>query len=301
MLCDPETGKPFQLFEAQKQFFAHCWQRDGNGRALYSEQCLAAPKKSAKTTIAAMHVLTTTCLYGGRFAEAYCCANDLEQAQSRVFQQIRRIVECSPHLKREAEITQQRITFPHTGAVIQAIASDAAGAAGGHPVISSFDELWGYTSERSRRMWDEMVPVPTRKFSVRLTTTYAGFENESTLLLELYQRGLKQKQVAQSLYAGDGLLMAWHHQPIAPWQTPAWLTEMRRSLRPNQYLRMIENQFVTSESSLHEICRPGIDVSNPTSADCQPAVFCHSTLGWMPASNMTAPPLWRWPGSRRRS
>ena len=93
VLCDPETGKPFQLFEAQRQFFAHCWQRDGNGRALYSEQGFAAPKKSAKTTIAAMHVLTTTCLYGGRFAEAYCCANDLEQAQSRVFQQIRRIVD----------------------------------------------------------------------------------------------------------------------------------------------------------------------------------------------------------------
>ena len=43
--------------------------------------------------------------------------------------------------------------------------------------------------------------------------------------------------------------MAWHHEPIAPWQTEAWLAEMRRSLRTNQYLRMIENRFVTSESS----------------------------------------------------
>jgi hypothetical protein len=37
------------------------------------------------------------------------------------------------------------------------------------------------------------------------------------------------------LYAGDGLLMFWSHQPIAPWQTQAWIAEMRRSLRPNQY------------------------------------------------------------------
>jgi phage terminase large subunit-like protein len=60
---------------------------------------------------------------------------------------------------------------------------------------------------------------------------------------------MAQPEVAPSLYAGDGLLMAWHHDPIAPWQTERWLAEMRRSLRPNQFLRMIENRFVTSESS----------------------------------------------------
>jgi hypothetical protein len=78
--------------------------------------------------------------------------------------------------------------------------------------------------------------------------TYAGFSGESVMLEELYKRGLAQPQVGPSLYAGDGLLMAWHHEPIAPWQTEAWLAEMRRSLRPNQYLRMIENRFVGSES-----------------------------------------------------
>jgi hypothetical protein len=39
--------------------------------------------------------------------------------------------------------------------------------------------------------------------------------------------------------------MFWAHEPIAPWQTESWLSDMRRSLRPNQYLRMIENRFVT--------------------------------------------------------
>jgi hypothetical protein len=33
---------------------------------------------------------------------------------------------------------------------------------------------------------------------------------------------------------------------IAPWQTKAWRAEMRRSLRPNAYLRMI---VVTTEST----------------------------------------------------
>jgi hypothetical protein len=79
--------------------------------------------------------------------------------------------------------------------------------------------------------------------------TYAGFEGESALLEELYRRGLQQPQVAQNLYAGDGMLMFWSHEPVAPWQTDEWLAEMRRSLRPNQFSRMIENRFVTSASS----------------------------------------------------
>ena len=253
VLRDPETGKPFELFDAQRQFFEHAWKLTEDGRLLYPEQCFGAPKKTGKTGTAGMHLLTTTCLYGGRFAEAFCVANDFEQAQGRVFQSVKRIVEASPYLRREAEILANRVTFPQTGAVIQAIGSDYASAAGANPVISSFDELWAYTSERARRLFDEMVPPPTRKISCRLTTTYAGFENESTLLEEMFKRGTKQPQIAPSLYAGDGLLMFWSHEPIAPWQDERWLTEMRRSLRPNQFLRMIENRFVTSEQSFIEM------------------------------------------------
>jgi phage terminase large subunit-like protein len=128
-------------------------------------------------------------------------------------------------------------------------ASDYAGAAGANPTISVFDELWAYTSERSRRLWDEMVPVPTRRISCRLTTTYARFEGESELLEELYKRGLSQPGVGPDLFAGDGLLMFWTHQPHAPWQTPEWLEQMRTSLRPNAFLRMIENRFVSSEEN----------------------------------------------------
>ena len=82
---------------------------------------------------------------------------------------IRRIVEVSPLLRGEAKITADRITFPALDATITAIASDAASAAGGNPTISCFDELWGYTSESSRRLWDEMIPPPTRKIACRLT------------------------------------------------------------------------------------------------------------------------------------
>jgi phage terminase large subunit-like protein len=172
-----------------------------------------------------------------------------KQAQGRVFEMCRRIVEASPSLRRAAKITGDRITFPATGATIRALASDFASAAGGHSTISVFDELWGYASERARRLYDELVPVPTRKISCRLVVSHAGFEGEGQLLQELYHRGLKQPQVGDSLYAGDGMLMAWHHTPIAPWQDEKWLAQMRQTLRPNQYLLMIENRFVTTEEA----------------------------------------------------
>ena len=97
------------------------------------------------------------------------------------------------------------------------------------------------------------MPPPTRRIACRLTVIYAGFEGESALLEELHHRGLQQPQVAHNLYAGDGMLMFWSHDPVAPWQTDAWVAEMRRGLRANQFRRMIENRFVTTESSFVEL------------------------------------------------
>jgi Phage Terminase len=248
-LIDPETGRPFQLLPAQREFLRHALTLDSDGRLVYPEMVFGAVKKSGKTGFAALFVLAVLLLHGGRYAEGYCVANDLEQAQSRVFEMIRRIVEVSPLLAGDTKITGNKLTFLATGATVQALASDFASAAGGHPTIAVFDELWGYTSERARRLYDELVPVPTRRISCRLIVSHAGFEGEGQLLQEIYNRGLMLPQVGPSLYAGDGLLMAWHHEPIAPWQDEKWLAQMRRTLRPNQYLRMIENQFVTTEES----------------------------------------------------
>ncbi len=252
-LIDPETGKPFRLLEAEVTFLEHALQLDEHGRLKHPELVFAAIKKSGKTAFAAMITLYVVLVLGGPYAEGYVLANDLEQSVGRVFTAIRRIVEMSPLLRSAASITASRIEFPELGATITALASDYAGAAGANPVISVFDELWAYVSERSRRLWDEMVPPPTRKIACRLTVSYAGFEGESALLEELYKRGLKQPQVGPSLHAGDGLLMAWHHEPIAPWQTPEWVEQMRSTLRTNAFLRMIENRFVSGESTFVDL------------------------------------------------
>jgi phage terminase large subunit-like protein len=249
VLRNPKTGQPFELFDAQREFFKHAWQMGDDGRVLYPEQCFSAIKKTGKTGTAAMHGLTTTLVFGGRYSEGYCISNDLEQAQGRVFTAIKQICECSPLLRREANITQNRITFPQTGAFIQAIGSDAASAAGAHPCFTSADELWGFQSERSRRFFDELVPVPTVPVSIRLTTTHAGYAGESTLLEEMCKRGEALPEIAPGLHAGDHMLFFIGHEPLAPWQTEAWLAEMRQITRPIQFIRQFENRFVTSENS----------------------------------------------------
>ncbi len=94
-----------------------------------------------------------------------------------------------------------------------------------------------------------MIPVPTRKVSARWTSTYAGFEGESSLLEDLYARGIKGKQTAPALYKQRGMLMFWSHKPVAPWQSKDWLSQMREQHRPNAYLRQIENRWVSTESS----------------------------------------------------
>ena len=114
VLRDPETGKPFKLLPAERAFFKHAFQRDDEGRLLYPEQVYACPKKSGKTTFGAIHSLTTTLLFGGSYPEATICANDQEQAQSRVYEMLRRIIACSPALKAEAKVTQDKITFPRS-------------------------------------------------------------------------------------------------------------------------------------------------------------------------------------------
>jgi len=249
VLVDPETNRAFELYPAQERFLRKALTLKSDGRLPYPELVYSCPKKSGKTATAAMAVIYIVVVLGGPYAEGIVCANDLEQAQGRVFQAIARIIQASPLLKDSAKITANRIEFTSTGATITAIASDYAGAAGANPTIVAFDELWAYTSERSQRLWDELIPVPTRKVSVRLTTTYAGFEGESELLEGLYKRGIAGTEIAPALSESEGLLCFWSHQPVAPWQDEKWLSDSRRALRPNAYLRLVENKWVTSESS----------------------------------------------------
>ena len=245
---DPETCELFRLTEAEKIFLRHSFELTPEGRLRYPELVFSGPKKSGKTAFAAMILIYVVRVLGGRYAEGFCVANSHDQASLRVFQAAARIVEASPLLSLDAKVTTTTITFISTGSTISAIPSDYSTAAGANPTISCFDELWGYVSERDHRLWDEMVPPPTRALACRLTVSYAGFEGESELLEGLYKRGVAGQQIAPDLYVNGGLLMYWSHGFSAPWQTEQWREQMREQLRPNAYLRLIENRWVSTES-----------------------------------------------------
>ena len=96
-LNDPETGRPFVLNAAEALFLKHAFRTRPDGRLLYPELLYSCPKKSGKTTFAALLLLYCT-LNFGKFGEGYALANDFEQAQGRVFAAAKRIVEVSPAL-----------------------------------------------------------------------------------------------------------------------------------------------------------------------------------------------------------
>jgi hypothetical protein len=200
VLRNPETGQPFVLYPAEVEFIDRAFALTPQGELPCPELLFSAPKKSGKTALAAMCALYVAVAIGGLWAEVYCLANDLEQANSRVWEAARRMVEAAPLLKRTARITARRIEFTSTGAHIDALASDYAGFAGANPSLTIFDELWGYISESSRRLYDEAAPSPTRKVSGRLVVSYAGFTGESDLLEGLYQRALAGERIGTDLY-----------------------------------------------------------------------------------------------------
>jgi hypothetical protein len=195
-LFDPETHAPFELLPAERAFLERAFELSPGGKLLYREWLYSCPRKSGKTTFEAIVTLAMTLLYGGAFPESYLLANSLEQGKGRCFEICCRIIGASPLLKGEAVLLADRITFPAFSAVIHVIAADAGSAAGTNSVCSGFDELWAYTSEAARRLWDEMTPPPTRKIACRLTVTYAGYEGESVLLEELYRRGCSSRRSA---------------------------------------------------------------------------------------------------------
>jgi hypothetical protein len=249
VLIDPETKKPFVLYTEQKTFLQHAFEFGPEGKMRRTELCYSGPKKLGKIGLAAMIVIYTAVVLAGQGGEINLLANDLDQSQSRVFRAIGNIVQASPMLRDSVDITANRIVFRSTGTVISALASDYAGFSGGNPTLNVYDELAYYSSASARRLWDEGVPSPARKISFRLSVSTAGFDGEPSPLRDLHDRAMKDgTEIAPDLRVLENLLCFWTHQCRAPWQSAAWVSEMKRTLRPSQFARLILNEWVPSEA-----------------------------------------------------
>lgn len=257
-----EDGQPLHLEEHQRAILGEAFRFDKDGRLFYRTVIYSAPKKSGKTAVNAL-----VCLWWGFCLqppdEIIIASNDLDQAVSRVYDAARGFIERNPALEAEAHITRNLITLDN-GTTIKAIPSDYTGEAGANQGLASFDELWGFMSERSRRLIEELTPVPTRKNSNRFISTYAGWENESIPLEEYFHRIFdKQGNVRPGVnrplgedlpvYTIGDLFVFWDHLPRMPWQTPEYYESQRADLRVNTYLRLHENRWVSNESSLFDM------------------------------------------------
>ena len=254
-----ELAKPFSLLPHQREQFRTSFQFDGAGKLKHETIVWSKPKKGAKTFENAL-----VCLWWAFTQEApnevLVLANDLEQAVGRVFSTIARLIENNVALGQSARVGQKEIVLSN-GTKILALASEYAGAAGSNHGLCSLDELWAFSSERARRLYEELTPVPTRKNSIRLITSTAGIVGESELLWGLYVQGVGKEehrdgQGARMLgelpiyeNAEARLLTLWDHTPRTPWQDADYYRTQKRSLRSQTFARLHENRWVASTSS----------------------------------------------------
>jgi phage terminase large subunit-like protein len=266
-----ELGQPFRLMDHQREFLRLAFAFDDAGLLLWTTLVYGAIKKSGKTFLEALLALWWAYCHEAP-NEIIAIANDLEQVQARAFKSMCGLIRYNPALARSAEVLTKQIILSNR-TTITAIASEYAGAAGSNHGFTGWDELWAYTSEASHRLWEELTPVPTRRNSVRVVTTCAGWENESELLRALYKQGVGKEEHPDGqgerlhptlpIFANQDarLLVYWDHEPRMPWQTPSYYAAQRRTLRPGTYLRLHENRWTTSESTFitPELWDPCVD------------------------------------------
>lgn len=241
-------------------------------------------KKSGKTAIAAGVARWVTETWGTH-VETYSLANDLEQARGRIYAAALASIELDPRYSRPARgipdrwrIIEREAAFLPTHSALKAVSSDYKGEAGSNPVATFWSELWGYSSEASQRLWEELTPVPTRPRSIRYVETYAGYDGESSILNELEDKiktpklGSRRLELDELrvLLQGSGLEWPkeWESQPLPffvhkasrtiaywdqgvearrmPWQTPAYYIAQQSDLRKSAFDRLHLNIRVTS-------------------------------------------------------
>jgi phage terminase large subunit-like protein len=259
------TGEHIRFEPHQRRILDHVFRFDENGQLPYQTIVYSCIKKSGKTCINAV-VMGYWAYNVEPPNEIITVANKRDQAISRGFKELRGFIDRNPILQAElAGMTGNLITL-RNGSTVLAIPNDYSGEAGSNHGLTTWDELWGFVTERDRRLYEELTPVPTRKNSIRLITTYAGFQGESQLLEDLYglvfkETGEPKEGVTMPLgadlpcYAIGGMLVYWDHEPRMPWQTPQYYEDQRKSLRLNTYLRLHENRWVSSESGLFDMDR----------------------------------------------
>lgn len=227
---------------------------DENGLYRYSTVVWSDLKKSIKSTLTAAVALWLADMRP--WTSIKIVANDLKQADSREMFYIRRAIEMNRAYfgrQRAVKIRGYRIEFPQNHSVIEAVALDPKGEAGGNDDLVVFTELWAAKSKAALQMWTEMTLSPTKYGkSMRWVETYAGFDGESPLLQRLYDQATKE---GRTLWADEPdvfvneparLFCLWNTTPRLDWLTPEYYAQEAATLTETEFLRVHRNQWQAS-------------------------------------------------------
>jgi hypothetical protein len=187
------------------------------------------------------------------YQEVVIIASDQDQSRDRVLRCIKFACDTGP-LAAHAKVYKDVIELDNKS-LITALPNDWQGAAGGNYSCVLVDEAHAWVYENQRRLFDEMVIPPTQPGGVRWIASYAGWEGESLLLKEWWDRALVGDRLKGDLpiyhNKAASLLAFIDTGPTSwrmPWMTKQYIEETRESERPNTFRRLWLNEWVTNES-----------------------------------------------------
>ena len=252
---DPETGNllqpgPIRLATHHKRILKAALSRDKSGRLQWRTVIWSSPKKTGKTIIAAAVAYWFAAHHPDD--EVYCLANDGAQARDRVFKAITTSIKMFNPLN--AKVLSDQILFP-TGTKIQAMPSNATGAAGANPGMTIFTEVWAYYSPQKKQLYTEMAASPTKFDSLTWLESYAGYNSQDSILRSLYnlmsskgERHPSFPDLPVYIYLPSGIFMYWDDGEEArrlPWQTPEYYASQAALLPDQEFRRIHLNQWVS--------------------------------------------------------
>lgn len=238
-----------QLDAYQSAVLREAYRTDADGKFVYDVVLWGDIKKSIKSCIAAAVMLHRA--LETPWGSFKVVANDLQQADSRVFYYIRRALELNKTLGARATIRNYKISLDNH-AVIQAIPVDPKGEAGGNDDLIEWTELHAANGKAAESMWSEMTLSPTKHgYSQRWIDTYAGHQGEAPTLEQLYETGVKQGRRLTlvgapddlEVYANGKLLVLWNTRPRLPWQSEAYYASEATTLTDSEFRRMHRNEW----------------------------------------------------------
>lgn len=244
----PETRAPVVLESWQKkEIFEPLFKLDSRtGLRQHNLALVSMPKKNGKSCLGAM-IAEYFMFQDEPFGEVILTANSKDQSSWVVFDKLVKGLSMNPYTFREVIIGDDQIKVKKTQTIVRIAAPNYKTIAGANPTLVVYDELWGYELDAARKFWDELTTVPTRKEPLSLVVSYAGHDEDS-LLYELWEKG-------QSKDKPKNYFFYWSHKNKASWITNKYLREQRRrpGMRPNVYLRLHENRWISYESSFIDI------------------------------------------------